>query len=205
MLHSKVKTKGNALRCSERKRTLQRRGRSCGDGWEQLERNSKGMHRQAVTKSVNYLKNKLTEEGVPQRRGRQNLGGTINYMQTSIETQHIMVLRAPSGLRWCHQKLAWPTWIPLCPFLTPSLLCLHLLFKSTRGNQLLIFAVLCLWLVLLVALSYLAPLEHAVIRAVWEPLCFFLEQWPHGMVGHQVEANCIQGIASKPRQANNYV
>lgn len=40
----------------------------------------------------------------------------------------------------------------------------------------LIFAVLWLWLVLLVTLSYLAPLEHDVIQAVWEPLPFFLEQ-----------------------------
>lgn len=69
--------------------------------------------------------------------------------------------------------------IPLCPFLTPSLLRLHLLFESTGGNQELLFAVLWLQLVLLVALHlcfYLASLEHAVIQAVWELLCFFLER-----------------------------
>lgn len=56
----KAKIKDTPLKYSERKSVLGRKGR--GKGWEQLERNSSGTDRQAVTKSVNYLKNKLTQK-----------------------------------------------------------------------------------------------------------------------------------------------
>lgn len=71
----KVKTKDTPLKCSERKSVLGRRGRGCGEGWEQLQRNSMGTDRQAVTKSVNYLKNKLTQKRTSWGRGGGRTSG----------------------------------------------------------------------------------------------------------------------------------
>lgn len=97
------------------------------------------------------------------RRGRQDIGGPINYTQTSTGTQQIRVQWAPLGLRQCHQKLALShphvTARCLCVPSLPLLCVVQLVPESTRGSKVPSTA-LWLWLVLLIALQ---PLFHLAL------------------------------------------
>lgn len=123
----KVKIKDTpSLRYSERKIMLGRKGRGCGKGWEQLERNSSGTDRQAVTKSVNYLKNKLTQK-------RMSWGGrggrTSGYPSIMHKPAQGHCEKGSCGHHHRNVTRSWPqpttqhSTVPWWPFVTPGLLC----------------------------------------------------------------------------------
>lgn len=136
----KAEIKDTPLECSERRSVLGRKGRGCGKGWEQLERNSSGTDRQAVTKSVNYLKNKLTQKRTSWGGGGG--GRTSGYPSIMHKPAQGHCEKGSCGHSHGDVTRSWPQ--PTAgdtarylgdPLLPPAYCVLQLELVSTRGNK----------------------------------------------------------------------